>query len=80
MTLANEPVNWTHRFATDAKLRDMNASISGNTARLVELAGDLKTGGRVRGRLTGVGRDPREEPPLRLTWDVTFDAVVTVAR
>lgn len=80
LTFSNIPIDWTYRFATDPALLKMNASFSGNTARLVDLGGDLKAGGRVRGRLTGAGRDPRESPPTRLTWDVAFDAVIVIAR
>lgn len=80
LTLSNEPVDWTYRFPTDPVLLKMNASVSGNTARLVDLGGALQAGGRVRGRLTGSGRDPREDPATPLVWDIAFDAVVTVAR
>jgi hypothetical protein len=66
LTLSNEPLDWTFRFATDPQLLKMNASASGNAAQLVELAGDLKPGGHVRGRLTGSGRDRRETPPTTL--------------
>jgi hypothetical protein len=80
LSLANDPADWTYRFPTDPALLKMNASVSGNTARLVRLAGELKAGGRVQGQLTGSGKDPREDPPTPLAWDVAFDAVVTVAR